>query len=256
MPSPRSPHGAIAAGPRPAERARTVLQAAPVLEVLAPAAHGLVPDHGTDRHGRPLLIVDDGSALAGLVAAARGPVEVSLHAARLSPLRVPDRLRGRVEIRGLLDVVPPAERPLALLQPDRQGRAPAACALPEGSSLLRIEPVTISVDGVGVDPVDHRCAAPDPLVDAEPALLQTLLAARPRDLAGLCTMLDPMLLVDVVEIAPSGLDRYGLTLRVAGRDHVREARLPFVAPVDGPRDVPVALQVLLGRARSALPPLL
>lgn len=256
MPPQRPPHGAIAAGPRPAERARTVLHAAPVLEVLAPPARGLVLDHGTDRDGRPLLIVVNGSALAGVVAAARGPVDVAVHAARLSPLRVADRLRGRVALRGTLDVVPLAERGLALLQLARQGRARAACALPADSSLLRVEPVALDVDGVGVGPVDYRRATPDPLVDAEPALLQTLLAERPHDLAGLCAMLDPMLLVDAVEIAPSGLDRYGLTVRIAGRRHVREARLPFVTPVDGPRDVPVALQVLLGRARSASRPLL
>ena len=240
--------GPVATGPGPAERARSALHGAPVLEIHGPGVSWHAVSHGYDRDGRPLLLAEDVSPLAALVAAASGPVAVAVHAARIRPLRVADRVRCRVELRGRLDVVPFGEHSLALLELARQGRAPAASALPEGSSLLRVQPIMIIVDGIGVDPRDYRDCEPDPLIDDELRLLHEL-AGRPHDVTALCTMLDPALLTDAVEIAPSGLDRYGITLRVAGHDHVRETRLPFPEPLDGPREVAGAIQVLLGRAR-------
>lgn len=233
-------------GPTPAERARTVLRAAPVLEVTAAGVRCTVDRHGADRFGRPVLLVADAGPLATVLAGAEGPVPTLIDAAQVRPLPGPDRVRARVELLGWIDVVPSTAH--------RSAMATLPCALPTplsrsqlGGSVLRAEILTVAVDGTPVDPDDFALAEPDPLVDHEAGLLRALLADRAHDLARLCELLDVMSTVGATEIVPVGVDRFGLTFRVERPGGTREVRLPFRAPVTAPCGLPAAVRRLADR---------
>lgn len=149
--------------PTPAERARTVLRAAPTLEVTAAGVRCIVDRHGVDRCGRPVLLVADVAPLAALLAGAAGPVPVLVDGAQLRPLPGPDRIRARIELLGWIDVVPVTEH--------RSAMAGMAHALPTaisrsgaGMSVLRVDVAGVSVDDEAVDPDDFARAEPVHLV--------------------------------------------------------------------------------------------
>lgn len=234
------------AGPTPAERARTVLQSAPVLEVTAAGVRWTVVQHGADRLGRPVLSVAGRSPLAAVLATAGEPVPVLVHAARLRPQGGPDRVRARIELLGWLDVIP--------VTGHRAAMAALSDALPTaldrlraGSSLLRAEIVGIVLDGVAVDPAAYERAEPDPLADHEGPYLRDLVVDRPDELARLCTLLEPGLVAGAAEIAPTALDRYGITVRIGRPDGDSEVRLTFRAPLTAARELDAAVRQLVDR---------
>lgn len=230
--------------PDPAERARTTLSACPLPEITAHGLVSLVPDHAVDRDGRPVLLVPDDSELAGIVAGSIGDVPVRLRAAHLRSLHVPDRVRTRVELHGRLDVVEPGG-----LVP-----APSLHTARDGRSLLRIRPDHVTVDGEAVEPDAYRCAAPDPFAHSEAELLRRLLGEHPETVAALCGLLEPRLVAQATEIAPSGLDRFGIAMLTTGPAGSSESRIPFPVPVSGTGTLLGALQALLAAARTRCRP--
>ncbi|HVL86328.1 MAG TPA: hypothetical protein VM367_18835 [Pseudonocardia sp.] len=255
-----TPHGEP--GPDPAERCRTVLAASPLLEVTAHGSPSLVGAHASDPDGRPLLLVPDVAPAASAVAGSRAAVPARVRAAQLRPLQVVDRVRARVELHGSLDVVPVGERGAAMLRLADLGRMPPGAAhlagapapeVPDGHALLRIDPHHVTLDGAPVDLDAYAAAVPDPFAGRESTLLRRLLGDRPQAVAGLATLLDPAVVAEATEIAPSGLDRRGVTILVATPAWSREIRLAFAAPADTPAALEGALGVLLasaGRPRS------
>lgn len=243
-------------GPDPAERSRTVLAASPLLEVTAHGETSLVPVHVTDPDGRPLLLVPDTAPVASAVAGSRAAVPARVRAAQLRPLQVVDRVRARVELHGALDVVPVTERHGAMLRlAHLAGTHPAATGSPEpppGYALLRVEPHHVTLDGAPVDLASYTAATHDPFADRESALLRHLLGERPQAVAGLATLLDPAVIAEATEIAPSGLDRHAVTILVTGPAGAREIRLAFPAPAPTPAALESALGVLLARARRGI----
>lgn len=213
--------------PDPSERARSTMRAASFLEIATRGATDLISLHGTDQRGRPLLVVADSCAIASTVAASPGPVPVQLSAARVGAVPVADRARDHVSMRGRIDVVPPHERAAATAHLVGTGRLAAIGLLPVGCSLLRVEPVVVRLDGTVVEAEAYRRAEPDPLAAQEDRLIRDLVLLRPRELAVICTLLDPAVTADAVLIVPSGVDRYGVTLRIATPDRIRWARIPF-----------------------------
>lgn len=236
--------------PSPAERARTAMWISPTLEIAA--AGGVVATvaaHVTDDSGRPMLTVDRRSPLAELLAGMRGPVPMVVHAAALRPIQGPDRVRTRVELRGFLTIVRrPAEHIAAALRWASTRTAERPPFKP-GCLMLRGEVLAINIDGLQVDPDAYAAAAPDPLVDHETAILEELLRNRTADIIEICGLLEPELLAEATEIAPSGLDRHGLTVWLSGPERVCEIRLPFAMPVDRLHDLPAAMGLLLDGVR-------
>jgi hypothetical protein len=243
-------------GPAPAERARSALAACPIPEVTAHGTRSLVPLHATDADGRPVLLVPDDSPPAAAVAGSTGDVPVVLRAAHLRPLQVVDRVRARVELHGRLDVVAPAERGPAMLRLAHLGGVAVAGVVlagqvPAGHTLLRLRPDQVTLDGEPVDLAEFGRAAPDPFACREGELLRRLLRDRPEAVAGLCTLLDPAVLADATEIAPSGLDRHGLTIRASSPTGPRESRLAFPEPVACSGALEEAMRALLARSRRS-----
>lgn len=192
-----------------------------------------VLDHGSDHLGRPLLVVGGGSPLAVLVSDGI-PVRARLDAARVHRLLGPDRVRDRVQVHGYLGPVPRAQHLGAIARLVRQRRLPPGDPLPCGAAVLRLEPARVRVDGADVATERYRAARPDPLLHVEDELLRGLLG-RPDDVLALSALLEPAALAVAEEVAPVGLDRHGLTLRVvssAGFATIRlGSRLP---PSTGP----------------------
>lgn len=239
---------AAVGGPGPAERARTVLAACPLPEVTADGSPGLVAMHVTGPDGTPVILTPDRSPLAE--AGARDDVPVLLRAVQLRPLQVPDRVRARVEIHGRLGPVPQAEHATAMLRLARTGVVPVTTELPDGLVLLRVVPAQVTLDGAAVDVDAYRGARPDPFAHREGQLLRRLFGDRPDAVAGLCTLVDPALLAGATEIAPSGLDRHGITIMATAPGGARETRIPFDAPLARVGALDEALQLLLDRARA------
>ncbi|MGD9529278.1 DUF2470 domain-containing protein [Pseudonocardia sp.] len=236
------------AAPPAAERARTVLAVAPTVTVSAHGSDWTVARHGTDPEGRPLLLVTATPAEALTctpTGAVRQPVRVALHAAQLHLLRAPDRVRHRVEIRGTVTAVPTAEADRLLAADRRFLDALDECAL------LRVEPAGILLDGATVGLAEYRTAAADPFASVEDSLLREMLATRQEDLVWLCTLLGAEALTGATEIAPIGLDRWGLTMRIAGTAGVGHHRIAFPDPVDRVEALRRTLRRLIAFARSA-----
>lgn len=240
----------VASGqPTSTERARTVLDATPTVHIAACGTHDTVLDHGSDHLGRPLLILGPGSPLATLVDGSPEPIPARLDAARLHRLPLPDRVRDRISLHGRLALVSRAQHFAAIARLVRQRRLPPGDPLPAGAAVLRLEPAGITLDGFTVDLDGYRDAAPDPLLAAEDELLDDL-TARPYDLAGLCTLLEPAILAEADRIAAAGLDRHGLTVHVVAPGRVRLARVDFPAPVADRAQAGAALDRLVEHARS------
>lgn len=234
--------------PTGAERARTVLAVAPTVTVSTQGSDWTVARHGVDPSGCPLLLVGAPTADALTTTpagAVRQPVRVTLHAAQLHLLRVPDRVRHRVEIRGTVTAVAAAEADELLAADRRFLDALDECAL------LRVEPAAILLDGDPVGLAEFRCAAADPFAPEEESLLREMLSTRQEDLVWLCTLLGPDALNGATEIAPVGVDRWGLTIRVAGPAGARHHRIGFPDPVDRVDALQRVLRRLITFARSA-----
>jgi len=209
-------------GPSLVERARTALHASPILELVADGMHELVTQHRTDRHGRVSLLLAPSSPVVAAIR--RAPVAMLLSGASLRPVELADRVRARVELGGFLCGTRP---------------------LPVNWVVVQAQVLTVGLDGVPVDPRTFAAARPDPFVDAEPALVRTLLRHRPAALAAACAQVAPRLVAAASALAPSGLDRYGVSVWLAGHRWTRELRLDFPAPLDRDDDVRAAVEQLL-----------
>lgn len=219
-----------------------------MIDVTAGGVNWTVDRHGPDRHGRPVLLVADGSPLTVMLAAAAEPVPAVIEGAQLSAHRGPDRVRARIELLGWLEMVPPTGHRAAMATLSH-ALPTALSRLTGGTSLLRAEIFAVAVDGVGVNPDDYSRARPDPFVDHEWRLLRELLLDRRRELARLCACLDPALAAAAWDIVPAGLDRHGITVRVTRLDGVVDVRLAFRAPVTAADELKAAVQELLGADR-------
>lgn len=249
--------------PGPAEAARTVVRRSPSLRVRAAGAFGDVGLHGADPAGSLVLVVPETSELAGAVRRAGEDVPVLVDAVDLCPVPVADRVRGRVRLAGLVHE-PPAHlrRELAVVAAHREA-AGDLLDIGAGRTVLSVEVTAVSVaagaadpgtDGTAVDPDAYALAAPDPVADAEAALLRHLVADHPEQLAALVRTLPPAVLAAARRVLPVALDRYGLVLRAAGPAGDTDLRLPFRAPLGCPRELPYRMGELLTGARATVPP--
>jgi hypothetical protein len=224
-------------GPSPAERARTVLACAAVPTVdLAGRVAEDVGVHAVTTGGAPVMLVPASGVLGGR--AACGPAVATLHATRVLPLPVPDRVLARVTIHGTLG--PVTDLPGAL---DLLGRA----ADPDQVA-LQLDPHQVRLGGEPVDPDAYRLAAPDPIAPRSDALVTHLLRRHADQMVALADLLDRRLVDAAWTIAPACVDRFGLTFHLAGPAGVAYPRLDFPAAVRHPSQLPAALRALHRRA--------
>ena len=150
-------------GPSPAERARTVLACAAVPTIdIAGASRRTSPCTRRPPRERWCSWSPAAGVLGGR--AACGPAVATLHATRLLPLSVPDRVLARVTIHGTLELVGNPAAAVELL-----GRS----AAPD-QTVLRLDPHQVRLDGEPVDPEAYRLAAPDPIAPRSDALVTHL----------------------------------------------------------------------------------
>lgn len=250
------PAGATGAAPavspiRPslAEQARTAMQAAPILIVESghtPMGPWAADVHDVDVDGSPVLVAAVGSPLAAVVAAG-GPLPVTVHAAMISPVASPDRVRTAVRLAGRLDLVRDADADTILLALARRARPGVVDRLGSGFALLRIPVRDVEVNGRRVHPTAYAAAAPDPLADDQDQIVAELLRRRPGELVRLCGLLHPDLTANAELIAPVGVDRLGLTVQFGSPVDTRFARLDFTDPVGTPAE---ALRAFASLAQS------
>ena len=224
-------------GPSPAERARTALACAAVPTVdLAGRVAEDVGVHAVTAEGTPVMLVPATGVLGGRVAC--GPAVATLHATRVLPLPVPDRVLARVTIHGTLGPVADLPGALALL-----GRS----ADPDLVA-LQLDPHQVRLDGEPVDPDAYRLAAPDPIAPRSDTLVTHLLRRHADQMVALADLLDRRLVDAAWTIAPAYVDRFGLTFHLAGPAGVAFPRLDFPAVVRHPSQLPAALRALHRRA--------
>lgn len=224
-------------GPSPAERARTVLACAavPTVDLTGRDAEE-VGVHAVTVEGAPVLLVP-ATGLLGRRAAC-GPAVATLHATRLLPLPVPDRVLARVTIHGTLGLA--ADLPSALRMLDRT-------ADPD-QVVLVLEPHQVRLDGEPVDPDAYQLAAPDPIAPRSDKLVVHLIRRHVDQVMALTELLDRRLVDAAWTIAPAHIDRFGVTFHLAGPAGVALPRLDFPVAVRHQGQLPAALRALHRRA--------
>lgn len=227
--------------------------------VTAPVCH-LLPD------GSVVIAVPTGNPVVHAAATEPG-VSAMLELTDHAPLRLRERVRALVWIRGRLRSVPEREIAAlldriaevdpnpALLQVTSPRSAAGAADAPDGRdtdvayALLRLTPDsavladTTGAESVAVD--DLLAARPDPFCAIEANWLHHLDSAHPELVARLATTkLPPRLRRG--QARPLAVDRYGMWLRVEGTEGDHDVRLCFPRPVEDVLSLNRAVRALLG----------
>lgn len=246
--------------PTPAERARTlagrarhaavigepeqsdgVLRAAPTLHHVP--ATGAATLQFPDDHALVLAARERGDAL----------LPVMLELSDVAPVAVRRPVRGLLWVSGRLRVLPlrvarRAALRIAAEQPDER-----LLDVGHGETLLRLEPTMVVLsDAEGTEalaPTAVAAAAPDPVAATGDAWLAHLAAAHANTLSALVPRLPIRLRRPGNRIAPLGVDRHGLRLRIESEDPEatdHDVRLPFAAPLSCPGQLGEAVRALIG----------
>jgi uncharacterized protein DUF2470 len=246
--------------PTPAERARTLagrarhaavigepeqsdgdLRAAPTLHHVP--ATGAATLQFPDDHALVLAARERGDAL----------LPVMLELSDVAPVSVRRPVRGLLWISGRLRVLPlrvarRAALRIAAEQPDER-----LLDVGHGETLLRLEPTMVVLsDAEGTEalaPTAVAAAPPDPVAATGDAWLAHLAAAHANTLSALVPRLPVHLRRPGNRIAPLGVDRHGLRLRIETEDPDatdHDVRLPFDAPLSCPGQLGEAVRALIG----------
>lgn len=223
--------------------------------VAAPVCH-LLPD------GSAVVAVPAGGPVAQT--AAGDGVQAMLELTDHAPLRLRERVRALVWIRGhlqavpaddvaaLLDRIAAADPDPVLLQVQSPFSAPGGTA-DRGDAevryvLLRLTTESaVLADATGAESVavtELLAARPDPFCAVEADWLHHLDVRHPEVVARLAAKLPPQLRRG--QIRPMGVDRYGMWLRVEDADTDHDVRLPFSRPVHDVAGLNRAVRVLMG----------
>lgn len=272
-----------APGPEPAERVRTLLSAnaSTALQIpgvdlpgpaCAPAAHALTPDGDllllAPSHAPAARAARSASSAAG----AHGELAAMLELTDVSPVAVPNRIRGRAWLTGWLTEVPAARRhtralefaeqhPVEeLLDLDAPERPAEGGGTPQAHwRLLRLELAEASIDdlwGTGtVEPDELATAEPDPLAAQEADLLHHLSETHQGQVEELSALLPPTQRTRLRRWSPRArpiaLDRFGLRVRyLSRRGGALDVRFDFPSPASGPQQLRAALHQLFQQARA------
>ncbi|MDD7966309.1 DUF2470 domain-containing protein [Actinomycetospora lemnae] len=255
--------------PPPAERARTLAGRARHAAVIGEAVGELgesgegdgelratptlhhVPSTGAatlqfpEDHPLVLRVRERGEAL----------LPVMLELADVAPVTVRRPVRGLLWVSGRLRVLP--------LRVARRAALRIAAELPDerlldvghGETLLRLEPAMVVLsDAEGTEalaPTAMAAAPPDPVAATGDPWLAHLAAAHAGTLSALVPRLPVHLRRPGHRLAPLGVDRFGLRLRVESEGDDHDVRLPFAAPLSCPGQLGEAVRALIGGADEA-----
>lgn len=205
-------------GPPAAERARTILSRATSADI-----------GWLDREPEPSLESVAARRLNLRRTLGSGSTRlVTVEIAEAAPLPVRDRILTRLHLSGHVQTHP------------------------EGSAVLDIVPVVVSMEEGGVAiPItlsEFLLAEPDPLAGCEGVLLSHLDAAHPYFVATLTSLVDPWRRQGVVRVWPLRLDRHGIVLRLEYARGHHDVRLSFPAAARTPDEVRVQLRALVSEA--------
>lgn len=223
------PTAEFPSAPTPAELVRSVLAAARSLSLATDGYRvELVGLHSLEAPDRVLLTIPAADRLAEEIAATpEGELAASVEFTDVAPVAVPERVRARVRLNGLLSRV--------------------------GDGGYRFTTVTAELEHAGrtveVEPEALARAEPDPLAETEAEILTHLAAAHTDAIELLAQLVDPRLLTGVTRVDLLRLDRYGIVLRLQRVGGLRDVRLPFATPLCNPAHGVVQLRHLLTRAR-------
>ncbi|MHC1561905.1 DUF2470 domain-containing protein [Actinomycetospora sp. C-140] len=255
----RPPETSLPPVPPPAERARTLAGRARHAAVIgssdpdgelraAPTLHH-VPSTGAatlqfpEDHPLVLHVRERGEAL----------LPVMLELADVAPVTVRRPVRGLLWISGRLRVLPLRVARRAALRIAAEHPDERLLDVGHGETLLRLEPAMVVLsDAEGTEalaPTAMAAAPPDPVATTGDAWLAHLAAAHAGTLSALVPQLPPHLRRGGHRLAPLGVDRLGLRLRVEGDDPGRsdhDVRLPFAAPLSCPGQLGAAVRALIG----------
>ncbi|GLZ46521.1 hypothetical protein Acsp06_27060 [Actinomycetospora sp. NBRC 106375] len=259
----RPPETSLPPVPPPAERARTLtgrarhaavigssdpdgeLRAAPTLHHVP--ATGAATLQFPEDHPLVLQVRERGESL----------LPVMLELADVAPVTVRRPVRGLLWISGRLRVLPLRVARRAALRIAAEHPDERLLDVGHGETLLRLEPAMVVLsDAEGTEalaPTAMAAAPPDPVATTGDAWLAHLAAAHAGTLSALVPRLPPHLRRAGHRIAPLGVDRLGLRLRVEGDDPARgdhDVRLPFAASLSCPGQLGAAVRALIGWERE------
>ena len=255
--------------PPPAERARGVaVQArhAALIAGVGPVAGREEPEdelrvvptlhHVPATGAATLQLAEDHPLVLAVRERGAAQLPVMLELADVAPVELRQPVRALLWISGRLRLLPARVARRAALriageQPDER-----LLDVGHGDCLLRLEPCTVVLsDAEGTDvlaPTALAAAPADPLAGVGDDWLAHLADAHASVLADLSRCLPPDLVRPGSRVAPLGVDRLGLRLRVedpGGGDH--DVRLGFPGPVVCPRRLGEAVRHLAGQAVTA-----
>lgn len=258
----RPPGTSLPPVPPPDERARTLAGRARHAAVIgepedgdpraAPTLHH-VPSTGAatlqfpDDHPLVLRVRERGDAL----------LPVMLELADVAPVTVRRPVRGLLWISGRLRVLPlrvarRAALRIAAEQPDER-----LLDVGHGEVLLRLEPAMVVLsDAEGTEvlaPTAMAAAPPDPVAATGDAWLAHLAAAHAGTLSALAAHLPLHLRRPGRRLAPLGVDRLGLRLRVESDTDDHDVRLAFPRALSCPGQLGEAVRALVGERDAPAP---
>ena len=253
--------------PPPAERARTLAgrarHAAVIGEAVGEEGDGELRAAVTMHHvpstgAATLQFPEDHPLVLRVRERGEALLPVMLELADVAPVTVRRPVRGLLWVSGRLRVLPMrvarrAALRIAAEQPDER-----LLDVGHGETLLRLEPAMVVLsDAEGTEalaPTAMAAAAPDPVAATGDPWLAHLAAAHAGTLSALVHRLPNHLRRPGYRLAPLGVDRFGLRLRVEtdgtdGKDATdHDVRLPFTAPLSCPGQLGEAVRSLIGCA--------
>lgn len=249
--------------PPPAERARTLAGRARHAAVIGDVGDGELRAAPTLHHvpatgAATLQFPDDHPLVTAVRDRGEALLPAMLELADVAPVTVRRPVRGLLWISGRLRVLP--------LRVARRAALRIAAEVPDerlldvghDEVLLRLEPAMVVLsDAEGTEalaPTAMAAAPPDPVAATGDGWLAHLAAAHAGTLSALVPHLPAHLRRPGHRLAPLGVDRLGLRLRVEidgpePADH--DVRLPFRHPLSCPGQLGQAVRALLGDVRGA-----
>jgi hypothetical protein len=245
--------------PTPAERARTLAgrarHAAVIGEAVGEEGDGELRATSTLHHvpstgAATLQFPEDHPLVLRVRERGEALLPVMLELADVAPVTVRRPVRGLLWVSGRLRVLPMrvarrAALRIAAEQPDER-----LLDVGHGETLLRLEPTMVVLsDAEGTEalaPTAMAAAPPDPVAATGDPWLAHLAAAHAGTLSALVPRLPVHLRRPGHRLAPLGVDRLGLRLRVETEGDDHDVRLPFAAPLSCPGQLGEAVRALIG----------
>lgn len=227
------------AGPRRAERLRSVLAYAQVLMLEATRGVALLDARAVEASGSLLVVAPAGWEAAGL------PAPATVHAALTIPVAVAERAFDPVTVHGRIALVPAAglaeaRTALAKACRTRLSETPQL----DSAIIVRFEVLEASLAGVRVGLDEYRSAEVDPVAAESDEFVAHLVEEQPGQVAQLTQLLDPSLVRAAEALAPVRVDRHGVTFRVVTDRGAVDARLEFPVMLQNPAQLPAAVHLL------------